>query len=138
MPDAEISGLGKIGEPSHAAALERRGGPDDTALMKACREFEAFFVREVLSRAGVDSALRGGLFTRMGVAGREGTGDEGASGIDLGTDLYAEQALDAIARSLASGGCLGLAELLYRQLTGWVPSLGAGKGGSDRGAGDKS
>jgi Rod binding domain-containing protein len=37
--------------------------------------------------------------------------------LPAGSGLYAAEALEAMARALASGGCLGLAEMLYRQLS---------------------
>lgn len=136
MSETRMSGLGGIGEPSALDARHRKGVSEDPSLIRACREFEAFFIREVLSRSGVASALRGCLFAGSWEGEREATADEEATGIGFGSDLYAEQALDALAKSLASGGCLGLAELLYRQLRGRGSSTGAGEGGSRRGAGD--
>jgi Rod binding domain-containing protein len=127
VPSVEgVAGSGLEGALSGARRVPvakegtRERADGDPALLKACREFEALFVREVLERAGGTRALRGSLLCSPGESGPAGAGDD----LDLpsGSGFYADEALEAMARSLASGGCLGLAEMLYRQLSGREPT----------------
>ncbi|MEJ5186896.1 MAG: hypothetical protein WHT46_07440 [Candidatus Geothermincolales bacterium] len=113
--------------PERVVSGKRDG--KDPALLKACREFEALFVREVLTRAGAVKALKGGPLGLLGGENGSGYGEE--EGLAPGVDLYAEEALDALSRALASGGCLGLAEMLYRQLAGPGGEGDAGEGEKD-------
>lgn len=90
-------------------ASEKGGG--DEALHRACMEFEAVFIREILSVSGL-----GEVFGQLaGLVGEEErAGLFGASG----AEVYTEEAMDSISRFLASCGILGLGELLFRNLGG--------------------
>ncbi len=70
--------------------------PDPTdELRRACAQFEAIFLRQILKQAHLDR-----------VAGQS---DEGAN-------LYGDLVIESLADAVAKGGGLGLAETLYRQL----------------------
>jgi flagellar protein FlgJ len=74
-----------------SSAKERR----DSRLQKACRDFEEIFLKMVLREAHIDRSMTGG---------------KGAS------PLYGDMIRETLARALSSGGGIGLAETLYRQL----------------------
>ena len=65
-------------------------------LRRACQEFEEIFLRLVLKEAKIDRSL----FSQ-----------DGAS------SLYGDMARETLARAMAQAGGLGLAEMLYRQLS---------------------
>lgn len=65
-------------------------------LRKACRQFEEIFVRMVLKEAHIDRSL---------------SGDSDRSG------LYGDMVVESLAKSVASGGGLGMADMLYHQLS---------------------
>jgi len=70
--------------------------PESQDLKKACREFEEIFIRLILKEAKIDQFSMGG---------------KGAS------QLYGDLTRETLAKSMAQAGGLGLAEVLYRQLS---------------------
>ncbi|MBC7254005.1 MAG: hypothetical protein H5T72_08560 [Actinobacteria bacterium] len=109
--------------PSFPNAGPREGtGGGDEALRRVCLEFEAVFVREVLSASGLEN-----IFGPLD--GLEGEVEgEGWPGIP-GAGIYAGEALDSLAGFLASRGMLGLGDLLYRSLAGPSPAGGGEESG---------
>lgn len=75
------------------ATLESREARE---LRRACQEFEEIFLRLVLKEAKIDRSL----FSQ-----------DGAS------SLYGDMARETLAKAMAQAGGLGLAEMLYRQLS---------------------
>jgi|GEM_PF-2595266 hypothetical protein len=109
--------------PSSPNARPAEGtGRGEEALRRACLEFEAVFIREILSASGLEN-----MFGPL--VGLEGEGEgEGWPGIP-GTRIYAGEALDSLAGFLAARGMLGLGDLLYRSLAGPSPEGGGGESG---------
>ncbi len=68
----------------------------DRKLQSACEEFEEIFLRMILKEARVTRSM---------------LGEEGAS------QLYGDMTRETLAKALAQGGGIGLAETLYRQLS---------------------
>ncbi|RJP79192.1 MAG: hypothetical protein C4524_05700 [Candidatus Zixiibacteriota bacterium] len=81
-------------------SARRQDSPED--LRRACREFEAIFLRTFLKEARVDRAL--------------------AAGEEENANLYGDLVVESLARALAEGGGMGLAETLYRQLSPTLPA----------------
>ncbi|MDI7252124.1 MAG: hypothetical protein QME89_06140 [Actinomycetota bacterium] len=97
------------GTNSSIAETGRNNGDRD--LRRACSRFEALFIREILSASGLERILGSPspLF---------GEGESGGSPGAMGAELYASDALSALAEFLAARGVLGLGEALYRGLVG--------------------
>ncbi|MCL5040819.1 MAG: rod-binding protein [Firmicutes bacterium] len=88
--------------PSPAWEAIPRAPQDDrnaAALKKACREFEALFLQQLLKEMR-QTILRSDL-----LPGQAGQG------------LHQDLAEEALAQAISSGRGIGLAEILYRQLS---------------------
>jgi Rod binding domain-containing protein len=67
-------------------------------MVEAARQFEAIFLRQLLS-------------------GLEKAGELGGGAVTSGSGIYGSMMVGALAESAASGGGIGLSELVLRALT---------------------
>ena len=95
-----VNGLAQAAEPTASQTQEFTTPSGTHRLKTACRQFEAMFLSRLLGESFKPvSALRGSV---------------------PGGALYGSLAVDAFASTLAKGGGLGIAEMLYRQLQGYL------------------
>ena len=95
-----VNGLAQAAEPTASQTQEFTTPSGIHRLKTACRQFEAMFLSRLLGESFKPvSALRGSV---------------------PGGALYGSLAVDAFASTLAKGGGLGIAEMLYRQLQGYL------------------
>jgi Rod binding domain-containing protein len=72
--------------------------PADPKMVEAARQFEAIFLRQLLS-------------------GLEKAGELGGGSVTSGSGIYGSMMVGALAESAASGGGIGLSEHVHRALT---------------------
>ncbi len=83
-------------QDENAELKTRRIKPQDKELQKACQAFEETFLKIILKEAHINRGMNGG---------------DGAS------QLYSDMSRESLAKAMAEAGGLGLAEMLYRQLS---------------------
>ncbi len=83
---------GQVREAAEASAEKEK------ALRETAREFEAVFIKEMLTHAGLDKAI---------------AGDSGYGG-----EAFSSMLVETYAEKLAEKGGFGLADQMYRQLKG--------------------
>lgn len=93
--------LARSAEAFGSAGAATKASPAD--VQKAARQFEAILVRQLLSPA-IEPLMNGGA-----LGGSQGAGGQGGG-------VYGYFLTDTLAGSIASGGGLGLADVLTRQL----------------------
>jgi flagellar protein FlgJ len=91
----------------HAAKSKAVHKPCEKAspeeLRQACQEFEEIFLRQILKEAHIDRA--GSM------------GDEE----EKNANLYGDMVIETLARSVAKAGGVGIADMLYHQLSPTLP-----------------
>lgn len=92
------------------------GRPVDRKLKEAVEGFEALLVASLLKEAGGVGAHNLGLHRRGGGLFHSG----------FAQDIYQQFFAEEIARAIARSGGIGVAKMLYRELSGRLP------GGSDK------
>jgi Rod binding domain-containing protein len=94
----------RVGSPAEdkQTVQARNGGTarkheEAAEVREACQQFEEIFLRILLKEARIDRSL--------------GSGDEAAS------KMYGDMTREALAKALTQAGGLGLADVLYQQLS---------------------
>lgn len=92
--DPSPRGSGSVRAGDHPAA---KTTVEAEEMREACQQFEEIFLRILLKEARIDRSLGGGE--------------------DAASKMYGDMTREAMARALAQAGGLGLADVLYRQLS---------------------
>jgi flagellar protein FlgJ len=92
--------LGRNALPLEGAGNEKNPEAERIRLRQAAEGFEAIFIRQFLKT--MQSTLTGGNLFGSGTAG----------------EMYADMAETALAETMAREGRFGIADVLYRRLTG--------------------
>jgi peptidoglycan hydrolase FlgJ len=95
----DVSRTTPAGMPGSTPESQPVRGPEDASLRRAVSDFETVFLAEMLDVMGI---------------GREPTGFGGG----FGAEAFRSFLHEAYAKELVSAGGIGIAESLYRQLTG--------------------
>jgi flagellar protein FlgJ len=95
-----ISGLNAL----HGAAPAKPAEQADPQALKAAKDFEAIFLRTLLSSLEKTTSVKGG--------GR----------LDTGQSTYGSMVVGAMADQISQGGGIGLAEIVAKSLTAHGPA----------------
>ena len=93
-------------QPSHTLPLKKTGQTADTSkevkLKKACQDFEAIILQQMLT------------------AMRKSVPKDELVGSSFSQDMYQSLYDEALAKDMASGKGIGLADVLFQQLSGTI------------------
>jgi Rod binding domain-containing protein len=90
-----ISGLNAL----HGASSAQKPEPADPKALKAAKDFEAIFLRTLLSSLEKTTSVKGG------------------GKLDTGQSTYGSMVVGAMADQISQGGGIGLAEIVAKSLT---------------------
>jgi flagellar protein FlgJ len=108
--DAATHAAGGVEKAGAANAAKAAAAKADPKALKAAREFEAIFLRQMLSA----------LEKTNSASGSSGSG--GSPSASAGGGIYGSMMVGSLADSLAASGGIGLADVIARSLTPHVPN----------------
>jgi flagellar protein FlgJ len=110
----DISSIGSAA--SHTAALPEMKAATDPKLLKAAKDFESIFVRQMLKSVEKTTAA--------------GCGTQAAAG----QQTYGSMVVDTLSDSISKAGGLGLADVIARSMIASHPSLAGSEASKSPGA----
>jgi Rod binding domain-containing protein len=93
--------------PLHGAAAAKQGEPVDPKALKAAKDFEAIFLRTLLSSLEKTTSINGG------------------GKLDTGQSTYGGMVVGALADNISGSGGIGLADIVAKSLSAHLSSPSA-------------
>ena len=93
----------------HGASSAKQAEPVDPKMLKAAKDFEAIFLRTLLSSLEKTTSVKGG------------------GKLDTGQSTYGSMVVGAMADQVSQSGGIGLAEIIAKSLTAHAPAASQSK-----------